>query len=491
MTAIHVFSSGRLIGAALIVISLASPARSQQQTPAATEPAQQTPPATEPAAQEPATRPQRPGRPAPPPPGPLVSAGVTAARSMQPGRAFERPFRGLFGGSQIGPGSPGLFLTIDAYGTLDRADDSLRAQLRDARQASHGGAAALLDYMRPGDRLFLGVSGMTDARKYESLDKPSLTHDWRVNGRVNAGRTALRFNQGVSYAPLFRYALLPGQELPGDTAALTTDADLTEQSRFTTISGAGFTRQIRRRSSLSGGYDFRRSKGIDVEFESVVHSANIGYEMPAGRYSTLRLGYDLRQSEYDDDDGPRITRVNSLDLGGSYVRPLSFSRRTTLGVSGGSSRYSTEGGVAGGDAAATRLTGTATLAHELARTWTIRGNFTRGVQFADIFPDPFFVNSARLSVGGLLSRRAELTLMGIFSDGRLRLTTAGNQYRSALQRTTFGWAFSERLRMSAQYGFSWYDFGQTAGLPFGLSNVSKRHSVTLRGSYWIPLHATR
>jgi hypothetical protein len=424
---------------------------------------------------------------------PLVSQGLFAAQSYQEGRQYERPYRGLFGGSEIGPENPGLFLIFDAYGTADRADDSQRVGVRRGDGATHAGGRARINYFRPGRLLGLTANASTDVRKYRELSDPSYANQAFVALSSDFGRTALRLSQSVALAPLYRYALLPGQELEGesDAAPASVDVDLTERSRFTYGTVATLSRRLGARSTLSAGYDFRYVDQTDDVFESTMHGAHISYERTVSRFSNLRLGYDLRDRVFTSELGERRTQINGLELGGAYVRPLSFSRRTTVGVTGGSSMISRD--LVAGEPMSRlfRVTGTGSVNHEIARTWTLQGLVTRGLQFVDAFPDPFLATTYRASLTGMLSRRVEFETTSAFSDGRLRTSATGDDYRSVLAQSSISWALSQRINMRASYAWYWYDFGETTTLPPGFSDHTNRHAVTVTASYWMPLYIAR
>jgi hypothetical protein len=451
---------------------------------------QTTPPPAPPAGLPDRTRP---GDDALPPQPPLLAPGVYAAQSLQPGRAFERPYRARFAGSQIGPDQPGLSMTLNSYGAYD---DNIRptresVTLSDQSQTYYGGGGVLLDYLRPGPRLSINASGSSDIRKYELFEDLSHSHAGRASILWSGRKTSLQVAQAVARTPLFRYSLFPGVEPDAAIGPAAFDIGLTEQNRLSTASDVLFTRTLTTRSSLTGSYGYSRAISDDDATLLVVHRGGAAYERSAGRFGTLRFGYGFQRGEQRVDDALlRDTRIDSLDIGGSYARPLSFSRRTTVGFTAGSAILS-RGTAPTNNSSLFRVVGTGTVSHEMGRTWTLGGSYNRGVQFVEGFTEPFFVDTAHAGLTGLLSRRTQLDITSTFSNGRLGLTLAANDYRSVMQRTAVGFSLTQSLLLTTEYGYYWYDFGNAIGLPNELSSSMNRQMVMVSISYWMPLYTPR
>ena len=183
--------------------------------------------------------------------------------------------------------------------------------------------------------------------------------------------------------------------------------------------------------------------------------------------------------------------MNGLDIGGGYRRPLSFSRRTTVSFTGGFGVITQEN--LGVDPRRyIRATGNVGVEHQFKRSWTFLANYDRGVQFVELFPDPFFVTSATASVSGLLSRRLEFSARAVYANGQMQLnSTAGNDYRSSGVMTDFTYAFSAIWALSANYSYFNYDFGSRVALPPGLQQSQKRQSVRLGLRVWVPVSGSR
>jgi hypothetical protein len=140
-------------------------------------------------------------------------------------------------------------------------------------------------------------------------------------------------------------------------------------------------------TSLTGGYCYRQ-----VNFGG--GSARIGRFRLLGRTPALRgsatSGPDAvrdvesrvrhaRPRPRDRSGRPRV--LHNVQAGINYGRPLSISRRTSFSFSTGSA-IAVRDDLSNPDAApatTARLTGNASLTHELGRTWTARATYRRGL----------------------------------------------------------------------------------------------------------------
>jgi hypothetical protein len=419
---------------------------------------------------------------------PLLAAGYAQRRTYP-----MRPYRGLFGGSAIGPTAPGLSATLASYAGYD--DDLLRAQSSGGTRASgvggslYGGSAGLA-YDRPGNSVAIGATYAADFRGYPSLDHSSMDHlgtfavDFAVGRKMRIAAA-----QSFEYGSLFRFSDLAGLGLPPGGS----DADYAVSDRKRIVSGSSVTARYRldARSELVTDADYFVTDAQGFEFDRRMWAAGGAYVRDISRRFSINIGYRYQEGKYGDPLFGRRTKLNSILAGADYEWQLSFSRRTTVTFSGGGGKLSREvGGVQVADAL--QFTGTIDVAHLIGRTWTLEGRYYRGLQFAELIPDPFFVDSVRASLRGMMSRRLEFRALGSYSSGHLSVTGTGPQRTSYGAGARLAYAFSTALEMALDYSYQYYDFSEDEPvITPELTPTLDRQTVRLSIRYWIPLFVTR
>jgi hypothetical protein len=139
------------------------------------------------------------------------------------------------------------------------------------------------------------------------------------------------------------------------------------------------------------------------------------------RYASLRTGYTYRVATSGSTDVR--PRVDDLDVGIDFSRPVSVSRRTTVSFGTGSSMTPQDQGMA------VNLTGNAALTRLMGRTWNTRLGVNRGVHLLEGFRQPVLANSINASLGGGLHRRLLFSSSASLSSGSVGLTGGGtNSY---------------------------------------------------------------
>lgn len=406
----------------------------------------------------------------------------------------QRRYRGMFGGSNVGPTQPGLSLLFGGYGGYD--DDLLANQSGQTGGPGIGGRYAGgsggIVYDKIGPKLNISANTHSDVRRYPRVERTTFSHSADVAFDFAVGRrTRILAMQRAGTSSLFRFGALPGIDVAGvDAPPATQDFGVSDQKRITSESTFQYTRELSSRSQLIGSAGYRMSESPGTAYDLGVTSAGAAYTRQVSRTTNLRLGYTYRASEYGAGVSGRRNVISGLDLGGGYRKPLSFSRRTTLNLTGGFSRVTQERlGVE--SVTFNRATGTAGLQHEMGKTWTLLGGYTRGVQFVETFPDPFFVDSATVSLTGLLAHRLELSSNVSYTNGQLQLNSTGTGYRSVGTATALTYAINQSFALAFSHAYYNYDFGARAALPGGLARALERQSARLGIQWWVPLSRTR
>lgn len=442
-------------------------------------PAQGQPPAQTPPTVQPPLQPSTPPEPTP---------------ALQQQR-MERPYRGLFGGTAIGPDAPGLSATLSAYGGHD--DDLLAAQSGSTRPGGLvagnfvGGNAGLM-YRKvsanAGQGFNMTAEFDSDFRRYHELDPMISEYGGGIAIDFPLGRrTRVAVNQTVEYGSVFRIGLLPADVIGGDVAS---DYALAGRERLAYYTSAQATYTINRTSSIVANGLFRETDSDGFDLDRQVRGGGIGYRRLVGRNFDLLVGYQYQLSEYGNPALGARTTINAFNVGGNYLWPLGASRRTTLSFGGGTGMVSQElGGGTTGDFY--RFVGNATLLHQIGRTWSLSAVYDRGLQFSDLLPEPFFVDSLRTQLDGLITPRLEFHAVGAYSNGQMQVTVTRPTYITYSATTGLAFAFSRAWQLDATYGYYYYDLGDRATLPIEAASQVDRQTFRIGLSYWLPLWGMR
>jgi hypothetical protein len=421
----------------------------------------------------------------------------------------RRPYRGIFGGPT--EASQGHSLTFEAAifaayddNMLDSVSGGRARDWRYQRSGRYAGATGAAHYAasRPGERVSFGAR--SDALvQYSRWGDDSHTAAYFIGGlNMDArlsGSTTLSAAQGAAYVPGYSFSLSSwpgdgplGQEtlgeepLMGVDVAVGPDLEVVRLESFHLNSRVALTQQLSRGTSLTGGYGFRRidfggdedqSGSRFADYGTHYGFARLGYQRGLTQYATLNLGYGIRVSDRNDRSG-RPRALHDVQAGIGYGRPLSISRRTTF-------RFSTGSAIAvredvslpdRNQRTTARLTGDASLVHELGRTWTARASYRRGLTFREGFDEFFFTDSLGADVEGLVTRRLAFSAAGAWAFARLDRPGRSRQTAfSGSARATY--ALNRHLALYTRYLYYEYEFGEGVPLDERFPRALERHSL--------------
>jgi hypothetical protein len=198
-------------------------------------------------------------------------------------------------------------------------------------------------------------------------------------------------------------------------------------------------------------------------------------------HASLRLGYGYRLTSYSGSSDRVYVPSRSIDAGIDYNRALSFSRRTSLGFTTGTT------GASDGVHIRYFMTGGATLTHDIGRSWSARALYRREMTFLEGLATPFLSSGATLSVGGYVGRRVDMSVTAGYADALHKFSpgsptlvtyTGAGRLRVALNR--YSLAYVQYFHY--QYRFDGAD-AVIPTLPPSLERSGVRGGLT----FWLPL----
>lgn len=354
-----------------------------------------------------------------------------------------------------------------------------------AGQYSGLSAAAMYQTAREG-QVFKSWAN-TAIRQYRSLN--GFTATSHQAGAILVQPLGRRFyvelSPSASYSPYYSMQLLPDGERDPESIqerfVPMPDVDFAIiQSNTFRFSGTGAVNMmVTDQSTFSVRYGYARStfdaRAIDLE----VRSAGASFSHRMSRNANLRVGYSRHEGNYR---SLAQQRLENFNLGVDYRRPLSRSRRTFVRFSSGSVLAED-----GADFRRLYVTGSASLAHQLGRTWIANINGRRAVQHIEGFDRPIRSDAVSGSVAGLLSRRTEFTLNVGYFNGTVGLRSAAPRLDSYLASARVRFAISRTLAANFEYRIFQYRFDDEAARPLGAAPSLARSGARVGLSWYVPL----
>lgn len=446
----------------------------------------------------------------------LAAPGAVSAQSKASAEpaSVRRPFRGLFG-APPSPDSPqSLTLTGSLFGAYD---DNLLAAVSQRtvhnpflqKSGPYAGADAGLNYTaeKTGERLTLGVLSAGQVR-FVRRTRDTSTTDTTADGFADlhadwhmTRSTTLLVRETVSYSPRYNFSLTPlaGEDLADDIATLDDPAyDLFDLRAVRGASTVFLQQGIAKDTTLAAGYLFRAVQVLDSssvrgsqfhDYRTNVGSFQLNHAHHVTRYSELVLGYDLRVSDRNSQTGEPAV-LHRINAGVNYSRPLSFSRRTTVSFATGSAIIppGQRPGVTDDARTRYRLTGNASIVHEMGRTWTAQLAYNRGVRARDGFGELYFNDDLYASLEGLVTRRLSWTSTARWSVSALDGSVPGrNGHRGQSASTQATFALNRIFGIYARYIYYSYRFDQGVTLDPRLPRDFERNGVRIGLTTSLPL----
>jgi hypothetical protein len=428
----------------------------------------------------------------------VVCAPLASAQRPRP----DRPYRGLFGGNGANPNSSQqLDVSLSFFGSYDDNVLATTPQgVSDPRFQQSGGfgsGSISLDYTKKAGRASFDVSGGTSYRYYRSLEELNGFNSFAgigLSAKLSA-KTDLRLSESVNYTPYYSFTSLPGLRPPGpgDIVPSNPDNPLAEEPAVSAYSAATITQRLTPRSSLSGDYYFNYTdySNRDLPYRNWSAGGDFGYRLSTR--TSVRALYHYRRGvsglyyKYQPID------TQEIQVGFSYSKRLSPSRTMVLGVTVGPSIYrSYVSAEAEQDSERVKVTrypvvGSAYLTTQVARSWSLGVNYSRGVQYTSGFEDPFFSDYVGGSVTGFLNDRSRLTFTGGYNTGSVGYSVAGRGYDTATAAANYQFAVTRWAALFVNYGYYRYLFDEGVSLPEALSPGQHRNSISVGVNLWAPL----
>jgi hypothetical protein len=306
--------------------------------------------------------------------------------------------------------------------------------------------------------------------------------------------TTLFVNQAAGYAPAYLYGLFATTApIPSIGAGLPGSADYlsSREHSYTFGTTVAVTHSLSSRASLSFTGDYQYTGfvgGLPGYLDLNQWDLGGRWIYALNRYAKVRLGYVHRQARYSEFVRPI---EHDVEIGIDYARPLSRTRKSTVGFSVGPMLVSgTFGPPSLRLAAGTqqyRIVGDAFIDHQMGRTWYTRAAYRRGLGYIQGLAGPVYTSGATAEAGGFLNYRTDLLFLGGYAVGEMAtpgsaapFTTYTGDARLRIALTREWAAYFEGLLYS-------YSFDPALVVVPGLPRNFRRNSVRAGLTLWLPL----
>ncbi len=442
----------------------------------------------------------------------LVSAPAWAQRPRP-----DRAYRGLFGGNGADPDADqALDVNLSMSGAYDDnvlGDRGFGIDPSFQQSGAYAAGTVSIDYTRHIGRVDVDLSGGSTYRYYPTislLNGASYFESTGLSLKLTR-RMTWRVTESLTYTPYYGLGALTalfGTTTAGDLAPIGYSIPLVQRTAVMGFGSTSLDYRLSSRATLSWDGSFAGSNYHDPQYPQFRNWATGGlYSYRLNPHATLKLGYHFRRGTFGLYANNQPIDSHDLDVGVDYSRPLSASRKTTIGfttgstiyssfdtlaqLSGSSAQASTPGGLSAADLYLKThytFTGSAFLNRQMGRSWNARINYSRGLQYIEAFPNPFFSDSVNASATGFWGTRSRLNFSAAYSNGDVGNTiVSAPRYSLANGLANYQLAVTRFIALFTEYDYYHYTFDQSVVLPAGMSHSLSRNSVRIGANVWLPL----
>jgi hypothetical protein len=414
-------------------------------------------------------------------------------------RTTPQNWPALFGGAEArGVREGGLALSVLLFGgyddavLADQASDTPRAAST-ADGFSSGLGVGLL-YARPGDRAAVRAWANTAFRYYPGFDDLANTYTQiglSISAPLNR-RLSIYVNPHADYSPRYSLRLFP-LPLPVDPEPGSAVSDATEASApdvdysvirnqiYTYGGNVGADISVTDRSSLALNYAYSKRDSDFALTDMEIQDAGLSYDYLFKRNASLVLGYSFQEGTHRSRGLTLTTQAQSINIGVNYMKPLTRTRRTFMRFHTGSVVTDSVSG------RHLKAIGSASLVHQMGRTWTGQVQYRRDLRYVDGFDRPIFADTVSTAWSGLLARRMELAATAGYFNGTAGVNVNAQRFDSYSAFARLRRSLTRTLAAYAEYYYYYYNFDEGAVRPVGLPARFDRNGVRVGLALWIPL----
>jgi hypothetical protein len=417
----------------------------------------------------------------------LIASCATPAVAQAP--RPERPYRGLFAS---GVGDAEQSLTASAS-VASGWDDNLLAAARgensvtvDRRAPAEGGSLGNfgggLSYSFQRDAIAVHASATTSVRYFPSLTTRfmrgsqgqfSLTSSPREN-------TTFSLSASASHQPYALLSLFPASSglSPASSDVIDLDAAISADPRLSYAGSVSASQRLSRRTTLSGSYAYRLTERSDSgsHFRHQNAGGRLTHQISSGL--SVHGGYGYGEGR---GNGEERFPHHNIDAGVNFNRALSFTRRTTVSFSTGSTA------VRARERLRFLVTGSAQLTHEIGRSWSAWTAYGRRLQYHETWREPGLGNAVTFGLSGLVTRRLQADVAARVAMGTVGVHSDAPGFDHYYGTASLAYALARFMNVSVSYAYYQHVFDEAVPLAAGVPRSLERNSVRVAINLWAPI----
>jgi hypothetical protein len=433
----------------------------------------------------------------------LVTAIAVLAPALADAQVLEppsRPLRGLFGGDAA-PDTAGrrrqsLIAQVNVLGGYD---DNLTlpgsgASTFEPRDAGYIGAAtARLRYLTSRNNRIFNAEGRGFMNTYRNAGVgPNYGGEVSTGGSAPLSRRSTLAGSGsVRYDPSYylgAFASL-GAQLSSASPDLNSTNSLGVNPSWSVYSTADLNHEWTRRLRSNVNYSYSQRKYTeDTTFDTRSHVLSVGLDRGIARTITVRGSYRYSDSLYDRVIGGAIPTIDqAVEVGATYEKDLSRTRRVTLSGGGGATYVDTLDQATLVPLNYWTPSGYATARYDFGRSWNVSADYRRSASVLQgLNPELFLNDTATVQAGGNLIEDIQLVAVLGYSNG-FAGAGAGGKYDG--YTTTGQMQFQLTRWWSALVSVNHYEYrlNTIASQVLGVSSDMHQNAIRVGFTWTLPL----
>ena len=406
--------------------------------------------------------------------------------------------QGLFGG--VRPDTAATTSLNVTTSLVEGYDEDVPVSLLnviDPSSLQTGGFSTILNtsaaYVRKTARTDVGINGTSVIRHYGDLGATQGQGGFGagISARL-PGRLTLMANQAGAYTPTHLSGLFPtGVDVqPGTPGSTAPDYNVSDFESYTHTSTLSLRQDFGRRSSLTVSGDFqyidrKKERPLWEDVSSYVLRGD--YARNVNRTTAIIAQYQYRSGAFGYTND-LLTTEHALEFGVNYSKRLSATRHATVRFSAGASAADVPQLTQNGNVIFRQYLGrgSAEVEYQFQRTWQVRANYRRGIEYVVDIPEPVFANSLGLGIDGYITNRIDVAVSGGYSSGESILNTSALAYDTYTGSVRVRYALTRLVATYGEYLYYFYDFAAGTPVLIGVPRGLERNGVRVGLTLWMP-----
>jgi hypothetical protein len=256
----------------------------------------------------------------------------------------------------------------------------------------------------------------------------------------------------------------------------------------------GFEHEWSIKDRTQSGYAYDRHVQPEQGYDTSLASMWVQHVRRFGRSLDLSGAYRYGDSDVFETGTATAARQHVVDGLVTYRRRVSRTRNLSLGGGAGANRLSGLSAVTNGPFARWLPTATMQADLDVARSWTIRGDYRRGVTFLPgVSLETFNSDSAAMTLSGLLRPRLDFAVTGDYSRGVAAEGTEQNpaHHETLTLTAQLRYAMSRSTAFIASYSRYQHELQDQQTVESAFPPDFNRSSFRVGMTIWLPVYSGR